>query len=542
MKSRKNILWIMADQLRWDYLSCYGHPTLHTPHLDKLATMGVRFNKAYVQSPVCGPSRMSFYTGRYMRSHGSSWNGFPLRAGEPTLGEHLREQNVHCWLMGKTHMVPDYDGMKRLGINPNSKIGLQVSECGFDVWERDDGTHPDGFDNKPLNYNAYLRRHGMDANNPWEEWANSAEGENGELLSGWFLENSHLPARVPKEHSETAYLTDSMIKFLEQAQDDEPWLCHLSYIKPHWPFMAPAPYNDMYSSDDIIPVIRSKDELNNPNPVLGAWQNQRVCKSFARDFVRERVAPVYMGLIKQLDDELGRLFDYLENTGRMNNTMIVFTADHGENMGDHWLGEKDMFYECSVKVPLIIYDPDPKADSTRGTTNDDLVEAIDLVPTFIEYFGGSDKPHIVEGHSLMPLLEQRKTWWRNCVFSEYDYSTREARRALGVDQKDARLNMVFDGRWKYIHCQGLRPMLFDLKNDPSELHDLGNKPEYKNECKRMAAILLDWSLQHHTRITLPPKRIEQMTDVREPPGILIGYWDEDEARKDGVLIKILKEQ
>ncbi|MFT6309276.1 MAG: arylsulfatase A-like enzyme, partial [Halioglobus sp.] len=136
-----NVLWIMADQLRWDYLSCYGAKHIDTPHLDSLAERGVRFNRTYVQSPICGPSRMSFYTGRYVRSHGSTWNGFPLRIGEITLGDYLRELGVKCSLVGKTHMTPDADGMQRLGIEPDSTIGALISECGFDVFVRDDGTN-----------------------------------------------------------------------------------------------------------------------------------------------------------------------------------------------------------------------------------------------------------------------------------------------------------------------------------------------------------------------------------------------------------------
>ena len=110
MGEARNVLWIMADQLRWDYLSCYGHPHLHTPHLDRLAERGVRFTNAYVQSPFCGPSRMSSYTGRYCRSHGVTWNGFPLRVGEPTLGDHLREIGVNPVLVGKTPHDPRHAG------------------------------------------------------------------------------------------------------------------------------------------------------------------------------------------------------------------------------------------------------------------------------------------------------------------------------------------------------------------------------------------------------------------------------------------------
>ena len=129
MGEARNVLWIMADQLRWDYLSCYGHPHLHTPHLDRLAGRGVRFANAYVQSPFCGPSRMSSYTGRYCRSHGVTWNGFPLRVGEPTLGDHLREIGVTPALVGKTHMIPDTRGMEWLGIDPDSAIGVNISNA-----------------------------------------------------------------------------------------------------------------------------------------------------------------------------------------------------------------------------------------------------------------------------------------------------------------------------------------------------------------------------------------------------------------------------
>ena len=134
----------MCDQLRYDYLGCTGHPVLKTPNIDAMAERGVLFSNAYVQSPICGPSRMSFYTGRYMRSHGSHWNGWPLRVGEPTLGDHLKKIGVRNVLVGKTHMAPDLEGLKNLGIPADSIIGVHVSECGFEPYERDDGLHPTG--------------------------------------------------------------------------------------------------------------------------------------------------------------------------------------------------------------------------------------------------------------------------------------------------------------------------------------------------------------------------------------------------------------
>ena len=531
-----NVLWIMADQLRWDYLGCYGAKCPPTPNIDRLASKGVRFNRAYVQSPVCGPSRMSYYTGRYVRSHGSTWNGFPLRVGEPTLGEHLREIGVKCALVGKTHMTPDREGMERLGIDPETAIGALVSECGFEVRVRDDGTNHTDYPNRHAqDYDAYLRSHGMDGDNPWEEWANTAIGPNGELRSGWLLENARYPARVPREHSETAWLTTRGIEFIEE-QGDTPWLCHLSYIKPHWPYLVPAPYHSMFTADDVPPPNRSESERQSNHPFLRAWMDMRVSKSFSRDEVRDVVAPAYMGLIAELDDQLGRLFTYLEETGRFDDTMIVFCSDHGDNLGDHWIGEKDLFHDCSARVPLIVFDPRPEADATRGSTCDDLVEAIDLAPTFLQFFGGPEKPHIFEGRSLAPLLHGQPVEWRQFVFSEYDYATRDARRDVGVDQLDARLVMVFDGRWKYIHVEGYRPMLFDLQSDPNELTDLGDDPEHEGQVRRLKDVHFHWARKHHARVTLSPATIEAMTDEREPPGIMIGYWNTEELERDGYVL------
>ena len=526
-----NVLYIMADQLRWDYLGCSGHPHLKTPHIDGLATRGVRFTNAYVQSPICGPSRMSSYTGRYCRSHGSTWNGFPLRIGEPTLGDHLREIGVRAALVGKTHMTADTKGMEWLGIDPGSTIGALLSECGFEAFERDDGLHPYGPYAANPPYDAFLRGKGLDSANPWEDFANSGKDDDGELLSGWLLKYSNLAANITEELSETPYMTGRAMEFM-RAAGDQPWLCHLSFIKPHWPYIVPAPYHDMFGPEHIVPPIRSQAEKASTHPVYAAFMQSRICRTFARDEVRERVIPVYMGLIKQIDDQMGRMFAFMRNRGLMDNTMIVFTSDHGDYLGDHWMGEKELFHDASVKVPLIVYDPRKKADATRGMVRDDLVEAIDLAPTFLSFFGGKPKPHVLEGRDLTPLLHRKgkpKTW-RTTAISEYDYSTREARRIIGNDANEARLIMARDNRWKYIHAEGMRPMLFDLVSDPQELDDLGEHPAHEPIRLRMAAAIFEWARRPHNRITVDAERIERMTG-REPPGIVIGIWDEDDYEK-----------
>jgi len=532
-KKAKNILFIMCDQLRWDYLSCYGHPRLKTPNIDALAARGVRFTRAYVQSPICGASRMSTYTGRYVQSHGAAWNGFPLKVGEMTMGDYLRPLGMRTALVGKTHMEADVEGMQRLGIDPDSIIGVRVAECGFEPYERDDGLHgmgPDGIRYSPRRprYNSYLNDKGYDGENPWHDWANAADGEGNALASGWAMRHARKPARVREEDSETPYMTRRGIDFIREA-GDTPWCLHLSYIKPHWPYIAPAPYNTMYGPGDVIPAVRSESERRDPHPVYRAFMAHDVSKTFSRDEVRAEVIPVYMGLIKQIDDQMGVLFGYMQEHGLFDNAMIVFTADHGDYLGDHWLGDKDFFHDASVKVPLIVYDPSTDADATRGRVCDELVEAIDLAPTFLEIAGGdpAQQSHRLEGRSLLPLLRgERPPAWRPFTISEYDYGMMPASAKLGLKPRDARLFMIADKRWKLIHAIGFRPMLFDRVNDPDELHDLGADPAHADQCERLSAALAQWGLRVSQRTTRSEQQIDNARGKAARRGILIGVWDE----------------
>ena len=531
----RNILFIMCDQLRFDYLGCAGHPYLETPNIDRLAAEGTRFDRAYVQSPMCGPSRMSFYTGRYVRSHGSVWNNVPLRAGEMTLGDHLAPLGMRTVLCGKTHMMADLEGMARLGIPPDSTIGARMAECGFEIWDRLDGLYPKSAP-PPSHYNRHLAELGYDGENPWHDWANAGEDERGEILSGWLMAYADKPARIAEEDSETPYSTSRAIEFIDQA-GEQPWLLHLSYIKPHWPYIVPAPYHDMYGPNQVLPPLRSDAELRNAHPVMEAYRQHRFSQVFNRPGVRERVIPAYMGLIRQIDDQIGRLRAYLEEKDLLDETMIVFTSDHGDYLGDHWLGEKELFHDCSVRIPLIIRDPRPQADATRGSVSDALVEAIDLAPTFVEAAGGQAAGHILEGRSLMPLLQgETPGTWRQAAISEYDYSMRLARRLLDQPVADCRLAMACDGRWKYVHAEGFRPMLFDLEEDPEEFHDLGAEPDLEETRGQMAGHLFDWAMRHHNRTTISDEEITARAGAEFKRGYLIGFWDEAdiaEADKTG---------
>ena len=546
MAAIRNILFIMYDQLRHDYLGCTGHPTIRTPNFDRLAAMGTRFSRAYVQSPVCGASRMSFYTGRYVHSHGAAGNNFPLKVGEMTMGDHLRANGMDAWLVGKTHMAADRDGMARLGLSPDSVIGARVAECGFDIWDRDDGLWsegPDGFyDSRRSPYNEWLKSLGYPSDNPWHDFANSGLDTHGatagDIASGWLMKNADKPANIREDHSETPWLTGRAIEFID-SHDDAPWMCHLSYIKPHWPYIVPAPYHDMYGPNHVLPANRAAAEKIDPQPVYGAFMENPIGQAFSRDEVRARVIPAYMGLISQCDDQLGRLLDHLEASGRMHDTMIVVTSDHGDYLGDHWLGEKDLFHDASARVPLIVYDPRPAADATRGTACDALVESLDLAPTFLDAIGAQVQTHILEGRSLLPFVHGSPPQeWRQVVISEYDYSTSGMAQKLGVAPRDARLFMVFDGRFKMMHAEGgFRPMLFDLHRDPDEITDIATDPAQAPTLDRLYDHLAAWARRPSQRTTMSDAQLVARRGGSDRKGILIGVWDQHDIAPD-VLAKI----
>ena len=247
----------MCDQLRADHLSCAGHPHLKTPPSMRWPSRGVRFPRAYVQSGVCGPIRMSYYTGRYMFSHGATWNRVPLSLREKTIGD-LPRARRHQGGAGRQDARPARSRRPR-ALRHRGRLGARRAAA-----------------RRPLRGDRPLRRplirrarraatpticaqQGYNSDDPWTDYVIAADGPNGETLSGWHMRNVHLPARVKEEHSETAYMTREAMRFMDE-QGDKPWCLHLCYVKPHWPYMAPAPYHDMYGAADMLPLNRDEQE------------------------------------------------------------------------------------------------------------------------------------------------------------------------------------------------------------------------------------------------------------------------------------------
>ncbi|MFC6674269.1 sulfatase-like hydrolase/transferase [Marinobacterium aestuariivivens] len=360
------------------------------------------------------------------------------------------------------------------------------------------------------------------------QWANAAADEDGRVRSGFYMENAHRPARVPAEHSETAYLTNRAIETID-AIGDKPWCLHLSYIKPHWPYLAPAPYHALYRGADVPPALKSEAERADPHPIYAAFMKLGVAQCLSDDAKRAHILPAYLGLIKQVDDELGRLFAHLEAKGLSDNTLIALTADHGDYFGDHWLGEKDLFHDPSVKIPLIIYDPSTEADPTRGKVCTDLTAAIDLIPTFLESLGSEIPDHRLEGQSLLRFIRQQRAIERPVVFTESDYARLPVSTMLDQDPYRARMTMAFDGRYKFVHCPGYRPILFDLANDPSEFVDLGADPGYASIREQLKDQMLDWSATLKNRAAVSSAMQTEYKGKSARQGILIGFWSPDEV-------------
>lgn len=528
----RNVLFIMCDQLRFDALSCAGG-VVDTPNIDALATRGVRFDRAFVQGSVCGSSRMSAYTGRYVQSHGTRYNSVPLPIGERTIGDHLRPLDVRSVLIGKTHMARDRSGLDRLRLDPNDTWTTIVNQCGFEPVEREDGlvpsTAPHLFER---GYNRFLLDQGYDGPNPWHTVANSVMTPEGERMSGWLLEASQYPAIVPDELSETAYMTNRAIDFIRDAGDDR-WCIHLSYIKPHWPYVVSEPYHRLVHRNDLPTPNRADAELDTEHPVIRAFQRSRIGSTFSRDEVRETVYPAYFGLVKQLDDHLGRLFTALDEMGRSDDTMVVLTSDHGDYMGDHWMGEKDWLHEEVVRVPMIVADPRPAADVTRGTTCGDLVEMIDLAPTFVDALGGDSTSNVwLEGQSLEGLVHGSAGEHDQVAICESEFSLMEMANDLPpAPRHKRRATMLRTPDYKYILSETGPNLLYDLREEPAELTDRIDDPALASVRAEMHERLFEWYRARSHELTWrsgagDAPRYEGQDAV---DGVLIGYWDDAEV-------------
>ena len=474
----RNILFILADQFRADSLGGTGHLVVQTPNLDALAAESALFKECFVQTAPCGPSRMCMYTSRYPCSHRVLNNKVPLIDAHENVGMFLRNAGYKPGQIG----YHDYAVDPRI-LPPNDPRTTQPSY---------DNVQP-GWDN--------LLYHEYDSPEYFEDLRQKGYPEH--LLNHDAIHKpnvppqgpgDHLPLRYPahytEEDCECRFVTNRAIDHI-QSHIEDGWVLNINYIKPHPPSICSAPYNDMYDPANMPEAIRREDELQSDHPYL-----QRIHKEpkliSDRD-LRETQAN-YWGMITELDTSLGLLFQALKDTGQWDNTLIIFSSDHGEYLGDHYLTGKGQLYDSTMRVPLIVRDPSPEADVTRGQQLNGFAESIDHAPTMLDYLN-IPIPDRFQGTSVLNRVRGHSTS-KTEIHYEKDIGGEIADIVPDPDQR--LLWLVRDHTYKYIQfaAENIPPLLFDLNADPNEYQNLADDPAHTQTVLKYCQKLLRWRMKH----------------------------------------------
>ena len=440
---RPNILWICTDQQRWDTIHALGNRHIRTPNLDRLVEQGVAFTHAHCQTPICTPSRACFLTGMYPSTvHGCINGNAAWDAAAPLITKRLADVGYDCGLAGKLHL-----SAAQGRIEPRPDDGYRVFH-----WSH----HPSDDWPKGHAYADWLKGQGQD-------------------YTSLHQKHGYIPAPL----HQTTWCARMAIDFLKEERQG-PWLFSYNCFDPHPPFDPPQEYVDRFDPAKLPgPLFRETDLAAQER--LAAINFQSRAKHPDR-FKGKLQQAKYWAQIELIDENVGQMLSALEETGQRDNTIVIFTSDHGDMVGDHGLCRKGCrFYEGLVRVPLIISWP---AQFRRGLRSDALVELADLAPTLLEALG-MPVPEEMQGRSLLPILEGRSdpSRHRDLVRSEYF-------RVLQGTPSYA--TMVRDGRYKLVvyHGHGLGE-LFDLQEDPGEFINLWDDPAHTDVRFRLMTQNLD---------------------------------------------------
>jgi len=481
-----------------------GHPHVKTPCLDALAADGVTFKHHYAQATPCGPSRACLYTGMYMQNHRSVFNGTPLDARHSNVALEIRKAGYEPTLFGYTDVSPDPRQYAPGDFVLRSYEGVLPGMVPI--------THLKS-DWKP--WLAHLKSKGYQIPANPQAMFEALPAYPGAENKG----RSFAPARFKAEDSNTAFQVDEVMKYLSVRQDN-PWFVHLSFFSPHPPFIAPEPYHDMYNEEDMpLPVRHASPEIEAAqHPWLEHYlYNQTgvgyVYGADSRDNLSlsdqeiRQIKATYFGMMSEVDGQIGRLINYLKQAGTYDNTLIIFTSDHGENLGDHWAFAKYTYFDQTFHTPLIVHDPSPVAEQTRGTIIDAFTESIDIMPTILDAVGVKIPPQC-DGYSLLPFCRgEQPTGWRQEFHAEFDLRSpyeNELAPPLGLKAHECTANIIRDERYKYVHFTTLPPLFFDLDKDPDEFQNLATEPAYQGRILEYAGKLLSWRMEHDSPILTGP--------------------------------------
>ena len=457
-----------------------GHPAVRTPNLDRLASGGVLFRNHYAQAAPCGPSRASLLTGQYLCNHRSAINGTPLDARFTNIALEARALGYDPVLFGYTDASPDPRALA--ADDPRLRTYEGVLPGFRAVVDLPEHLHPWG---------VWLRARGYEVPDDVRDLYEPVSDEPG------------APARYHADDSEAAFLTESLLAWIDQ-QGDDPWFAHAAYIRPHPPFVAPAPYHAIVDPADVdLPVRKPTwDEEGRQHPMLAGATAIADNRGPEDEAGIRRLRATYYGLMEEVDDKVGRLLDGLRARDLLDRTLVVLTSDHGEMLGDHWLTDKLGYFDEAFHIPLIVRDPRPAADVTRGTVVDRFTENVDVMPTVLEWLGARP-PVQCDGRSLLPFLDGREPLdWRTEVHWEWDFRDfvgAFSDDAFGLLLEQCALTVIRDEHAKYVHFSGLPPLFFDLEADPDQFDDRAADPAYAPRVLEYAQKMLSWRMEHSER-------------------------------------------
>ncbi len=452
------------------------------PHLDALAA-SYRFARHFANTAPCGPSRTTLHTGLYLQNHRSGTNGTPLDA------RHVNWAKISA---GRGY-DPVFDPPDTMPIRDPAADDPWLFT--YEGWLP--GIRPVApLDGRPQAWVDWLRAKGVatpgDAGEAYGWRAPGPDWEDGAAHPR--------PLAVPAGLDDTQYLVQAAMDYMAGAKT--PFIAHLSLLRPHPPWVAPEPYNALYDPDAVPGFVRrsNRQEEGRQHPWL-AWRTQQPGYRPPADENRlRRLKAVYYGLMSRVDDALGELIGFLRRTGLIERTLILFTSDHGEEMGDHWLLGKGGYFDGSYHVPLIVRDPRASADAGRGRVVSRFTEHVDVLPTMLAAIG-ADIPFQADGADLAPFLDGRPAPadWRNEAHIEFDFRDVASGRVeadLGLRLDQCGLNVIRGERYKYVHFAGLPPLFFDLHADPGEFENRADDPAFAPLVLAYAQKLISWRMEH----------------------------------------------
>ena len=518
--ARPNFLFIITDQQRADHLGCYGNPLLRTPHIDAIAARGWRFERFYVATPVCQPNRSTIMTGRMPTMHGTRQNGIPLALDATCFTHLLRHAGYRTGLFGKSHLQnftgdpprfqlafadgltpppPDLrEATRSLRTGPRYDRELNAEHNEPQADEREGDFY--GFERFRL-----CTWHGDDVRGHYTRWLNSRLPGAERLRSS--VDPQPAPGyaapqvrwtRIPAELYPTNYVADMTIEYLEERAADPagaPFFAQCSFPDPHHPFTPPGRYFHMYDPADIRLPDSFHHRPHDQTPMLGRMHEELAQGIADRSWVapyavseqeaRQITATTY-GMIACIDDAVGRVLAKLESLGLAEDTVVVFTSDHGDWMGDHGIMQKGpLHYQGLIRVPFLWADPHA---ATRGVRSGDLAGTLDIARSILERAGVAPA-NGMQGQNLAAIVAGERKSAHDCMIVEQQTS----RPYLGM-RTQARIRSMTDGRWRMSVWEGL-PFgeLYNLEDDPHEIVNLWADPGHLDTRRALAERML-WKM------------------------------------------------